>query len=866
MKKINVMKIIKLKTLEKAKKLKWTSPELVKALMDLFELQHCDGFRCFSDTAQVDRAGIKHELLAEHNYVLFYLPAKHLLGGIKPIIPVVTYNTELNNVWYLDNIITTFATYSVPLGLFGNMPSYFIQEVLALQDRDTLNALKLMVGHLFEFWDLSLEVPTHCEALTPFFTQVQLHELVGSDPWQGPGQCKGSVQPMLCLNDSSGASPDSNNFWYKTNHLRPGLVTTQYITEHAEGATQGLQLKRVSRSRNYIIPIISQEQATKKKTLFASTTHRFLKAVDHTVVLGKGELLDCHKRLLLSLAMTKDFMSPPEMHNENYTQALVRFSDRVNSESIIRLNMPNHIDRKIQNPKRNELVSLGIKLLHQNIPDPFAIAELLCGTTIKSESYLKWCTSLANDESVAAFAKGINVQKLKERMGENWMGLQQMAKQYCRAIMGLEEDTNESLFQQWAMLFSHEFQTPGNAIRAQSMWQNMANSSQWKEKKHIAALYAKKHDVAFEGQRSKPDVKKARMFAGNAKVLMRMIKDDQIVIQKCLKNMGLTVQHQDVPQGVESKFTHNGEQQQLKDFLLPRAYRAKIGSLTWIKNLFHLLREPWWIYAHPTKREAVCTLLDVRNTILAEKNVPIFRQWICDHHFELDNYFESIKQRKKDILSTALEDSLCVIRSNWFNKSPENTPLQSKVQQQDPCKVLVKRDRLNDIVTRLRLSIEEDIAPNGHKDKVRKDSKRVRKDPKREASRYSKRAKYSACDELNEKAHKDKVYKARKRYPSLKDRGPEEEFLHNCREDMATTGPSAKVHNTKAHKPENRTIVGGDGTMSSNHDKSFDELSESTEFSEDNGVNSSSDYETGHLWSKEGIVYDEQGDQELWQM
>ena len=853
LKETNLMKLIKLQTFEEAKKLKWASTELLKALMDLFEIQHCDGFRCFSDTAQLDRAGIKQELLADHDYVLFYLPSKHLTGGTKPIIPVVTFNNGMDNVWYLDKSLTTFATYSVPLGLFGNMPSFFMQEVLALRGRETLSALKLIVGNLFEFWDLSLEVPTHCEALTPFFTQVQHHELVGRDPQQG----KGNVQPMLCLKDTSGGSAYPNFPWYETNHLRPGLLTTNYVTDPAEGATRGLQLKRVSRSQNYIVPIVSQDQYTKNKTLFASTTQRFLKAVEHTVVLGKGELLDCHKRLLLSLAMTKDFLRPPQLHNENYAQALMRFSERVNSPwSTVRLTMPNHIDREIPNPVRNEMVTLGIKLLNQNIPDPFAVAELLCGKTTKADSYLKWCTILANNESAAALAKTINMRKLKERIDENWIELQQMAKQYCRAIMGLEEDNNDPVFQQWAMLFSPEFQTPENAIKAQSMWQGMVNTLQWKERKHAAALDLKRDSVAFGGQRCKPDVKKARAFAGNAKVLMRMIKNDQIIIQKCLKTMGSAVQQDDASQRAESKFSYEGVEQ-LEHFLLPCAHRDKNCNLGWIKNLFHLLKEPCWINGHPTKRDAVCTLLDVQNTILTVKNASIFRQWTLDHHLELDNYFERIQYSKRDILSAALEDSLCAIKSTWYNQSPVNIALCTKVQHQNSGGEPVKGYKLNDIVTRLWLKIEADNAHNGCSD-----YKRVRQDSKLEVNRDSKRAKYSAHVEPSDKAYEAEGPKAEERYPWVKYRSPHEELLHYCREDAATKGSRLNSRNRKAHKPEKRSIVGGDGY----HNKSSKKLSRRAEFYEDDLGTRATGYETDQTWPEGGLTCDGQSGQELWQI
>ena len=120
-----------------------------------------------------------------------------------------------------------------------------------------------------------------------------------------------------------------------------------------------------------------------------------------------------------------------------------------------------------------------------------------------------------------------------------------------------------------------------------------------------------------------------------------MLREDQTAIKKCLKTMGLPLQLNDPGQGVEGKFIKGGEQQ-LESFLLPRAHRNNNGKLSWIKNLFYLLKHPCWIYGNTIKRDAVCTLLDVQNTILAEKNASIFRQWTWDHQLDLVKYFERL--------------------------------------------------------------------------------------------------------------------------------------------------------------------------------------------------------------------------------
>ena len=735
MKERNMMSLIKTRALEKAERLKHTSLDLIKAQMDLFEIRHCRSLLCFSDSAQVDRAGIKHELQSRDDFVLFYLPAKSLVEGAKTVVPVVTYSKP-NNVCYLNRAVSTIATYFVRTGLFCGYPTYFVQEVLALEGRETLDALKLTAGNSYEFWDLSLEVPTHPDALTPSFVQAQLCDLTGRPP--RPVLPDRDLRPMLCLNDNSQdpAAPDAP--WLNMDDMRPGLCDgIEYATYSGEQDAPGLQVKRVTHTLNpgkdvtnrinFVVPVISQGQYySGRETAHASTTRRFLKAIEHTLVtMGKGELFDCHRRLLLSLTTGADFLSPPELRDEDYTQALKSYGEIVKSDTWVGLAVPKHIDRAITNPVRNQTVTLAVKLLAHDIPDPFAVAELLCGSSARAEEYLAWFARLSDDKSLVASAKRANAEKLRERMAENWDELQHTAEQYCRARQGPEDDTNGAIFRRWAALFGPGSRTAVNAGRALSMWTSLRRSSQWNKK-------------------TVSDAKAARLCAGNARVLMQMLKDDQRVIQLAVTPPAPRAPRaprappappaRDARKGRESGRTGEGGQQP-GHFLLPRYYRARNGDPAWIKNLFQLLTDAYWTSSSLAKRNAVCAHLDVYNTLLARRTT--FHQWAHDHFTELENYCESTTHLRRDVLSAALGDKLTFLRTAWFNKGPKDIERLS---------VFVDEGRANNTAVRLRAAGGH--AHEGRGEEARRESKRAPEGSNHEAAKGAKRA----CKEPNVRA------------------------------------------------------------------------------------------------------------------
>lgn len=72
-----------------------SSRSLLLALMDLVNIE---GGNDFGSMASVDKAGLKHVLLAYGNYMAFYIPNKDLIStNVKKVIPVVTQYSEKHN-------------------------------------------------------------------------------------------------------------------------------------------------------------------------------------------------------------------------------------------------------------------------------------------------------------------------------------------------------------------------------------------------------------------------------------------------------------------------------------------------------------------------------------------------------------------------------------------------------------------------------------------------------------------------------------------------------------------------------------------------------------------------------------------------
>lgn len=200
----NVLKLIRNKTLEMARKLKQQpSPSLLCAIMDV--LDFFEGENELRSVKDSDLAGVKQLLLTEGNYTCSYIPNSELKTNGKKTIPIVTHFADSSNFTYYDKKRSMVGTYAV--GLIGtesgNSKVYFLQQALHVPNYNSMNLLKTIIGDKYELWDMSLEIPTHMKSLTPTFCQIQACQLMkAGDQDQADSVALAShmetIQPMCC--------------------------------------------------------------------------------------------------------------------------------------------------------------------------------------------------------------------------------------------------------------------------------------------------------------------------------------------------------------------------------------------------------------------------------------------------------------------------------------------------------------------------------------------------------------------------------------------------------------------------------------------------------------------------------------------
>lgn len=87
------------------------SHSLLLALMDLVDIVGGNGL---DSVANVDKAGLKHVLLAHGNYMGLYVPNKDMISeNGKRVIPVVTHYKENHSLVFYDVTRSMLGTYTV---------------------------------------------------------------------------------------------------------------------------------------------------------------------------------------------------------------------------------------------------------------------------------------------------------------------------------------------------------------------------------------------------------------------------------------------------------------------------------------------------------------------------------------------------------------------------------------------------------------------------------------------------------------------------------------------------------------------------------------------------------------------------------
>ncbi|KAI4792864.1 hypothetical protein KUCAC02_033059 [Chaenocephalus aceratus] len=282
------------------------SKSLLLALMDLVDIQ---GGNELDSIAGIDKAGVKHALLAQRNYTGLYIPKKALLRADgKRVIPVVTQYSGKKHFVYCDRNRSMIGTYLVRIPTTGDLErrTYFLQEVLFVPGAQSLELLKRVTGDRFEFWDMALEMPTHPEALTPCFQLIQPVQLLTVNEKNTFDQACGEtgfsdaeeIHPMCCVLDADSAESLKKKRESSVDCLTEDKVICDLKQFHyTNGDAPTVYFRRSSKllygQRMHLVPLVALRgpRQAEAPELHVSTTVRFCRAVTTRCVNGNGELV-----------------------------------------------------------------------------------------------------------------------------------------------------------------------------------------------------------------------------------------------------------------------------------------------------------------------------------------------------------------------------------------------------------------------------------------------------------------------------------------------------------------------------------------------------------------------------------------------
>lgn len=114
---------------------------------------------------------MKQLSLASKNYILFYIPSNELKATAEN--PVWSPNNVELELSFCDRPRSMLSMYTV--NLMCRTTAYFMQQGLVVPGAESLELLKYVT---YLFWDISIEVPTHVDALNPVLKQIQPAQLL----------------------------------------------------------------------------------------------------------------------------------------------------------------------------------------------------------------------------------------------------------------------------------------------------------------------------------------------------------------------------------------------------------------------------------------------------------------------------------------------------------------------------------------------------------------------------------------------------------------------------------------------------------------------------------------------------------------
>ncbi|KAL3972468.1 hypothetical protein ACER0C_025817 [Sarotherodon galilaeus] len=173
-------------------------------------------------------------------------------------------------------------TYTV--NLMCGTAAYFMQQVLVVPGAESLELLKDVTGNKYHFWDMSLEVPTHPDALTPVFKQIQPSQLLCTSQSENSTNRNEAIdnaashaepiRPMCCVLDAESANLQ--------NVKRQGSVDCSGVTKTLYFRRTGKVLGR--KRGNMVAVVLLKDIQIDKRTLYISTTARFCRALKYSCV------------------------------------------------------------------------------------------------------------------------------------------------------------------------------------------------------------------------------------------------------------------------------------------------------------------------------------------------------------------------------------------------------------------------------------------------------------------------------------------------------------------------------------------------------------------------------------------------------
>lgn len=664
------------------------SRSLLLALMDLVDIE---SGRCLESMADVDKAGLKHVILAYGNYRTFYIPTKELISTKgKKVIPVVTQYSDKHNFFYCDSSRSMIGTYTVLFLTKGknNVKSYFIQEVLFVPGHESLVLLKSVTGNKFEFWDMALEVPTHSTALTPSFQQIQPVQLLRMEDKTMATQALVSrmeeIAPMCCVLSTAAemvmTPRETRVDCFTDNEVICDLKHFHYENSGTRTVYFRRSCKVLDGKRVNLVPVVIRRKGQAlAPQLYVSTTVRFCRAVKQSCVNGNGELVICWNDTLKDLERDT-FTSGPDMYQEIHGPALAAFIKRVNPTSWCNY-IPRHVESVIVDPIMVEVVELAIKLMDCKIPNAFPVAELLHCPLEKVRDHVKFWDMYASDNIVRTTVQKMRASMVERQMRNDWLELSHISFRYWEKRHG--NDGTPDMAKAFEELFNQH--TPNNIAKAQRMWHSLIKHDTSKIKdKELVQLYATAKVLFL----------KLRTYQNELKKYVK-VREGEL----CNPNSASSSPHSTQVHDMSSK-DPAGADECSEDDAVPGASETNdtvysivtpepVPIATWIKNLPALLLSEPWLNGDCLRRDAVCTLLGLDKSLLDTRHRDTLADWVSNNR-PVVNILQSYSLQ--DRLSKALVDGLkSLATDHWRSKvlrSFQGTRRQPRGDSEQPVATL----------------------------------------------------------------------------------------------------------------------------------------------------------------------------------